>query len=472
MMLCPTCSKENYTGAVFCRFCGIRLPAQSVRTEGQHEISIVPAKNRKIKFYWIIGSLLVVAVLVTVAITKKPRIYTGSEIYDKYKNAIVVVGTLDEKGNERPSYGTGIVISNDGLILTNAHVITGGKSGFIKNHNEAIYISEPFYDKSGNYEKGVFIDPYFDIATFKVQSKDIDHIDIHSESFPQIGSKVFCIGNPQLMANTLSEGNVSSLREDGLKTFIQTTAPISQGSSGGSMFDVYGKLIGITSNILEEGQNINFAIPIKYAMGPIYRYLFLESTGSLPSKKDISRYLDTDRLFIDGLRQKTAEMQKLLDDVMSELKNKKKKLNNTEIVKIVKFYSDLLALSTRIKTFDEIENKLAATNGKQSPDTYQNPTMPVMKIAGNYIRTSVTPTCETFFDANIEVLQNDNNLILRGKDTGLDSIGMLATGGKLSVTIAWVDGTSYPCTGVVVNDTASGACNFQNKTCHFTYVKK
>lgn len=80
-----------------------------------------------------------------------------------------------------------------------------------------------------------------------------------------VGDKVFAIGSPIGMKNSLSEGIVSGLREHKGITVIQTTAPISPGSSGGGLFDAQGNLVGITTFKLIKGENLNFAVDIRHA---------------------------------------------------------------------------------------------------------------------------------------------------------------------------------------------------------------
>jgi S1-C subfamily serine protease len=76
-----------------------------------------------------------------------------------------------------------------------------------------------------------------------------------------VGERVYAIGAPEGLELTISEGLVSGLREYENVRVIQTSAAISHGSSGGGLFDVNGRLIGITTFSLKEGQNLNFALP-------------------------------------------------------------------------------------------------------------------------------------------------------------------------------------------------------------------
>jgi hypothetical protein len=81
-----------------------------------------------------------------------------------------------------------------------------------------------------------------------------------------VGERVYAIGAPEGLELTLSEGLVSGLRSRGNFRVIQTTAPVSHGSSGGGLFDSQGKLVGITTFSFHEGQNLNFAIPTEWIL--------------------------------------------------------------------------------------------------------------------------------------------------------------------------------------------------------------
>ena len=78
----------------------------------------------------------------------------------------------------------------------------------------------------------------------------------------QIGERVYTVGSPQALDRTLGEGIISGLRSLRGIRHIQTTAPISPGSSGGGLFDRHGNLIGITTFLLKDSQSLNFAISV------------------------------------------------------------------------------------------------------------------------------------------------------------------------------------------------------------------
>jgi S1-C subfamily serine protease len=76
----------------------------------------------------------------------------------------------------------------------------------------------------------------------------------------EVGERVYTIGNPRGLSNTLGDGLVSGVREHKGITLIQTSAPVSPGSSGGALVDSQGALVGITTFIIRDAQNLNFAI--------------------------------------------------------------------------------------------------------------------------------------------------------------------------------------------------------------------
>jgi trypsin-like peptidase len=111
------------------------------------------------------------------------------------------------------------------------------------------------------------VDPERDIAVLKVNSSSaLPFLDClgQGHSPPRVGERVYAIGNPKGLSNTISEGILSALRAIDNEDVIQHTAAISPGSSGGALLDANGVLLGINSWQMTEGQNLNFAIPAKY----------------------------------------------------------------------------------------------------------------------------------------------------------------------------------------------------------------
>lgn len=161
---------------------------------------------------------------------------------------------------ETQSLGSGVVISADGLIVTNEHVIAG-----------AAEISVRFL--SGRQEKAEVVgsDADSDLALLRVEAKDLPFLPVAEEDDLMIGETVIAIGNPLGLENTVTVGvlsardrTVSSPRTNRVYTdFLQTDASINPGNSGGALVDLDGRLIGINTAIVGEAQGIGFAIPAK-----------------------------------------------------------------------------------------------------------------------------------------------------------------------------------------------------------------
>jgi len=146
--------------------------------------------------------------------------------------------------------GSGVVVGPR-LILTNQHVI-----------EDASFIQ--VYASSRQYEATVFrIDASKDACILKISSGSLPPIAaIRLLEELKIGERVYALGNPEGLEKTFSDGMISGKRFFDGQQWIQITAPIAPGSSGGGLFDGNGRLIGITTAGLDEADLINFAIPI------------------------------------------------------------------------------------------------------------------------------------------------------------------------------------------------------------------
>lgn len=103
-----------------------------------------------------------------------------------------------------------------------------------------------------------------DICAISVPELKVAPVQIGSAYSLEIGERVFAIGSPRGLETTLSEGIISGKRSIGSNIYIQTTAPISPGSSGGGLFDAHGKLVGLPAFFLRDGQQLNFALPVEW----------------------------------------------------------------------------------------------------------------------------------------------------------------------------------------------------------------
>jgi len=154
--------------------------------------------------------------------------------------------------------GSGVILSKNGYIVTNYHVVSGATKIIVKTIDGKEYKA-----------KLIGTDPKTDLAVIKIDAKNLHPITIADSSKVEVGDLVLAIGNPFGLKESVTAGIVSALNRDsiGLNTyenFIQTDAAINPGNSGGALVDMKGRLIGINSAIISRsgGNNgIGFAIP-------------------------------------------------------------------------------------------------------------------------------------------------------------------------------------------------------------------
>lgn len=166
--------------------------------------------------------------------------------------------------------GSGVLISSDGYILTNNHVVTG------RTGEPADEILVELNDGRELKAQLVGRDPGSDLAVLKIEAGELPFLTIADSDQLEAGDIVFAIGNPMGVGLTITQGivsatgrsNLSILGESGYESFIQTDAPINPGNSGGALVDAYGRLIGINTAILSRtggSIGLGFAIPSTFA---------------------------------------------------------------------------------------------------------------------------------------------------------------------------------------------------------------
>ncbi len=170
------------------------------------------------------------------------------ELAERSKAAVLL--TIYGPNGQRISSGSGFYVDVDGKIATNFHVISGA------------HRIEVIDDDGSRYNGGVHVlgyDVEQDIALIQIEKKSPDYMRLGDSNALQRGEAIVVIGSPFGLQNTLSEGIVSSLRNQD----IQITAPISPGSSGGALLNRTGEVVGITYAGITDGENLGFAIPIE-----------------------------------------------------------------------------------------------------------------------------------------------------------------------------------------------------------------
>ena len=172
--------------------------------------------------------------------------------YEKLSESVVKVECYDEDGNEYAT-GSGVVVLYNNVVVTNYHVVSEDAYSFVVIADDG---------QSREVTSVIAYDENKDIAILQLgEATNITPLPIGDSTILKRGDKVFAIGSPLGLLNTVTEGIVSGFVKDGDITAIQTSAPISQGSSGGALLNDRGELIGITYAGIDEGQNLNFAIP-------------------------------------------------------------------------------------------------------------------------------------------------------------------------------------------------------------------
>lgn len=171
------------------------------------------------------------------------------------------------------SLGSGFLISKDGYIVTNDHVVRDAESIQVKLSNDKVYDA-----------KVVGGDQKTDIAVIKINAADLPTAVLGDSDKLEVGQWAIAIGNPFGLDRTMTVGVISATGRSnmGIETyenFIQTDASINPGNSGGPLLNVYGEVIGINTAIVAAGQGIGFAIPVNMAK-PVFSQLIQKGSVS------------------------------------------------------------------------------------------------------------------------------------------------------------------------------------------------
>jgi hypothetical protein len=169
--------------------------------------------------------------------------------------AIVTVRAYAD--GELVSTGSGFFVRNDGVIVTNMHVVVDGDTLEIELADGEVF--DDVYVLSGDDKR--------DLIVLQVSTAGTPVLQVADDREVRIGDPVYVLGNPLGLRGTFSDGIVSGKRNEDGVNYLQVTAPISMGSSGGPVLNSDGDVIGVATAYLEGGQNLNLAIPARHAMG-------------------------------------------------------------------------------------------------------------------------------------------------------------------------------------------------------------
>lgn len=279
-------------------------------------------------------------------------------------------GGIPEMEEDNTSLGSGVIVSQDGFIVTNAHVIS-------KADNIVVMLN----DGRKASAKLIGSDPESDLAVIKVDLTGLKPLGFKTQP-TQVGDVVLAIGNPFGVGQTVTQGIISATGRSGLgintvEDFIQTDAAINPGNSGGALVDAYGQLVGINTAIFSRSggsMGIGFAIPtniIEYVMKSLIKEgkvrrgwlgIELQSIEKDPTNLVASDGVEVINVLNEGPAAK-AGMQK--GDVILSMDGQKIDDANT-LIQLVARKSPNSTINLLIKR-GNTQNNLTVTLGEREP---------------------------------------------------------------------------------------------------------
>ena len=206
---------------------------------------------------WLAGAPWLESLLESADVPEAEEQKTSYSSQDLFEQVIgSVVGVVNSSG-----FGSGVLISPDGIVATNRHVVGFDNSVTIR-----------FNDSSEH--PGELLRSYkdIDLAFVKTSFVHTQNAVFEEQGDVKVGQSVYAIGHPFGLQNTLTRGVISALkREIGGAEYIQTDAPINPGNSGGPLFNEYARLIGITTMGIHQSQGVAFAIPVETVAQRFYQ---------------------------------------------------------------------------------------------------------------------------------------------------------------------------------------------------------
>lgn len=188
--------------------------------------------------------------------------YATTDIYEKVNPSVVSITVYGSQSISALGSGTGIVMTEDGYIITNAHVVDGGTS-----------VNVVFHDDTNANGRIIGMDTTTDLAVVKVEKTGLTPAEFGDSSALKVGERVVAIGNAGGLSSTMTQGIISGLNRDlgeGARSLelIQVDAAINPGNSGGPLINRFGQVVGINSSKIADVdyEGIGFSIPINEAM--------------------------------------------------------------------------------------------------------------------------------------------------------------------------------------------------------------
>lgn len=203
-----------------------------------------------------------IACTIALAFSAWPIPASGQHVATFFKQTSpAVVFIVGLAGAEIRSLSSGFIVTSDGIVITNAHVVEGASRVAIKLASGRVFEDVAVLYKDRNR----------DLAVLFIPGQALPVVRLGDSNRVEVGEEVIAIGNPQGLENTVTKGIIGGRRHLDGYDYIQTDAALSQGSSGGPILNIKGEVIGVTVSRLRASQNIGFAIPVNDAQPMIRR---------------------------------------------------------------------------------------------------------------------------------------------------------------------------------------------------------
>jgi hypothetical protein len=177
-----------------------------------------------------------------------------------FDEAVLMIVGFNSKGSA-VSQGSGFIINSGGLAGSNYHVFQGVTQAIAECCGGRRF--EIHSMEGADLNKDLVVFQLYELASSQ-KPQNLPHVTFASTLYLKVGQRVIAVGSPQGFENTVSDGILSAVREYDSVRYLQITAPISSGSSGGPILDSDGHMIGVATFQFERGQNLNFAVAANY----------------------------------------------------------------------------------------------------------------------------------------------------------------------------------------------------------------